>query len=406
MSAENPRKKILKSGKVSWEARYRDPSGKQRSKSFPLKKEAVAFLEDRRREMRRGEWISPEDQATTLHDLATQWHSEAVKPNTVDNRKALLDNLGDFGDIPIGQIRPVDITEWNALLRKGRPWAEGRPLAASTVAVMTGQVSGLLKRAHQDKLLNRVPRFPVPRAPRKKAISRQDLATPTEIRLLMDTAMEGRRNPHGPPTPARPWLARMIWVAVGTGARVSELCALQPRDLHETTLDLDIVRQVTPGGQATAVLKTEVPRTIPVPREVVEVLLEQMEESEPGNRQPIFAHPSKPFHDRNSAGRALARVVNILGMRNLTFHDFRHFYASVLIANGAPVNEVQQALGHANASTTLDSYTHLWPRRDSLTRGMAAAALGMVRDSCGISEGEGGGQEGDETAPGLLRAVD
>lgn len=406
MSAENPRKKILKSGKVSWEARYRDPSGKQRSKSFPLKKEAVAFLEERRREMRRGEWISPEDQATTLHDLATQWHSEAIKTNTIANRKALLDNLGDLGTIPIGQIRPVDITEWNAVLRKGRPWAEGKPLSTSTVAVMTGQVSGLLKRAHQDKLLSRVPRFPVPKAPPKKAISRQDLATPAEIRLLMDTAMEGKRNKNGPPTPARPWLARMIWVAVGTGARVSELCALQPRDLHETTLELDIVRQVKPGGQATAPLKTEVPRTIPVPREVVDVLIEQMKDTEPGNRQPIFAHPSKPFHDRNSAGRALARVVDILGMRNLTFHDFRHFYASVLIASGAPVNEVQQALGHANASTTLDTYTHLWPRRDSLTRGMAAGALKLVWDSRGISEGDGAGEEGVDSAPDQLRAVD
>lgn len=406
MSAENPRKKILKSGKVSWEARYRDPSGKQRSKSFPLKKEAVAFLEERRREMRRGEWISPEDQATTLHDLATQWHAEAVKTNTVANRKALLDNLGDLGDIPIGQIRPADIAEWNAVLRKGRPWKGGKPLAASTVAVMTGQVAGLFKRAHQDKLLNRVPRFPVPKAPPKKAISRQDLATPAEIRLLMDTAMEGRKNKHGPPTPPRPWLARMIWVAVGTGARVSELCALQPRDLHETTLELDIVRQVKPGGQATAALKTEVPRTIPVPREVVDVLIEQMKDTEPGNRQPIFAHPSKPFHDRNSAGRALARVVDILGTRNLTFHDFRHFYASVLIASGAPVNEVQQVLGHANASTTLDTYAHLFEKWDSRVRAASLGGLKLVRDSGGISNGEGVDQEDGEATPDQLRAVD
>jgi integrase len=43
-----------------------------------------------------------------------------------------------------------------------------------------------------------------------------------------------------------------------------------------------------------------------------------------------------------------------------TLHDLRHFYASVLIKNGATPKQVQMRLGHAKPSITLNVYTHLW----------------------------------------------
>ena len=51
-----------------------------------------------------------------------------------------------------------------------------------------------------------------------------------------------------------------------------------------------------------------------------------------------------------------------------TFHDLRHFYASLLIARGCSVKAVQQRLGHQSAMETLDTYSHLWPDSDDETR--------------------------------------
>ena len=45
----------------------------------------------------------------------------------------------------------------------------------------------------------------------------------------------------------------------------------------------------------------------------------------------------------------------------IKLHDLRHFYASGLIAAGCDVVTVQRSLGHAKATTTLDTYAHLWP---------------------------------------------
>ena len=57
------------------------------------------------------------------------------------------------------------------------------------------------------------------------------------------------------------------------------------------------------------------------------------------------------------------------------FHDLRHFYASLLIASGANVKVVQARLRHASASTTLDTYSHLWPDSDESTRTAIEAVL-------------------------------
>lgn len=49
------------------------------------------------------------------------------------------------------------------------------------------------------------------------------------------------------------------------------------------------------------------------------------------------------------------------GIDLIRFHDLRHTYASLLLANGAPMKYVQTQLGHASITMTMDLYTHLLP---------------------------------------------
>jgi len=62
----------------------------------------------------------------------------------------------------------------------------------------------------------------------------------------------------------------------------------------------------------------------------------------------------------------------------VSMHDLRHYYASGLIAAGCDVVTVQRALGHAKATTTLNTYSHLWPSAEDRTRGAAASLLATV----------------------------
>jgi integrase len=50
--------------------------------------------------------------------------------------------------------------------------------------------------------------------------------------------------------------------------------------------------------------------------------------------------------------------------RGLKFHELRHTQATLLIANGTDIKTVQDRLGHANASMTLDFYAHSQDEQD------------------------------------------
>lgn len=68
-----------------------------------------------------------------------------------------------------------------------------------------------------------------------------------------------------------------------------------------------------------------------------------------------------------TAGSELRKTVTHLGVA-VTFHSFRHLFASRLISAGASVEQVQRALGHSSAAGTLDIYAHFFPGDDELSR--------------------------------------
>jgi len=45
----------------------------------------------------------------------------------------------------------------------------------------------------------------------------------------------------------------------------------------------------------------------------------------------------------------------------MRFHDLRHTYASILIAQGENIKFIQNQLGHGSIQVTLDRYGHLMP---------------------------------------------
>ena len=61
---------------------------------------------------------------------------------------------------------------------------------------------------------------------------------------------------------------------------------------------------------------------------------------------------------QNTVGGWWRKTVKAAGVGHVRLHDLRHFYASGLIAAGCDVVTVQRALGHAKATTTLDTYAH------------------------------------------------
>jgi integrase len=74
---------------------------------------------------------------------------------------------------------------------------------------------------------------------------------------------------------------------------------------------------------------------------------------------------------QNSAAYQWRRAKGKAGLE-YWLHDLRHFYATGLIHTGCDVVTVQRALGHANASVTLSTDSHLRSNADDRSRKAAA----------------------------------
>ncbi|MDL2234260.1 site-specific integrase [Ruminococcaceae bacterium OttesenSCG-928-L11] len=54
--------------------------------------------------------------------------------------------------------------------------------------------------------------------------------------------------------------------------------------------------------------------------------------------------------------RAFPEFMVSHGFRRMRFHDLRHSCASLLLASGVPLKQIQEWLGHKNFSITADTY--------------------------------------------------
>lgn len=63
------------------------------------------------------------------------------------------------------------------------------------------------------------------------------------------------------------------------------------------------------------------------------------------------------------------------GFPDLKFHELRHTQATLLLGNGTDIKTVQNRLGHAKASTTLDIYAHAIPENDRTAANLMANIL-------------------------------
>ena len=121
-------------------------------------------------------------------------------------------------------------------------------------------------------------------------------------------------------------------------------------------------------------------RTVLLPTTVVALLAAHLAEHREGPQRLVFTNTEQRPLRRNTFNTAWHRAADANGLPGTaTFHDLRHFYASLLIARGCSVKAVQHRLGHNSAMETLDTYAHLWPDSDNETREAVDGAFASIR---------------------------
>jgi len=141
----------------------------------------------------------------------------------------------------------------------------------------------------------------------------------------------------------------ILEVMYACGLRVSEVCALQYKDI-----DLD-------AGILTCKGKGSKTRRVPVGKSAIEwvktylTVRRKKEDIEINNIFVSFL--GKPIN-RQTIFLFIKEYAEKIGLEDVSPHTIRHSFATHLVQNSADIRSVQQMLGHADISTT-QIYTHI-----------------------------------------------
>lgn len=373
--------KRIRAGKTRWVARYRDPAGKEHSKTFDTRRDAVAWESEREREMRRGEWLDPETMKITVRHLVQAAIDTTDNPSTKNGRRGLLHNLGDLADMPASKVKPAFVKDWRNTLTEGRPWASGHALSESTAGMYAAILHGIFTRAINDDIIVRHPMRGMKGTRIAGAVKRDDIPTREDVLSLIKTA-----NSTAVGVGPNPQLARMIQVAAETGMRGGEICGLRVRSIDFLRREIHVVEQFHQRTHEFTALKTSgSQRTIPVSESTLRVLAKQLEGRNVAPDETVFQTKAGHPYTSSSIGAQFRAVAKRAGMQT-TFHGLRHHYVSVLIEAGINAVHIAKLVGHASPKMTLDVYSHVFPSADESIRKALREAL---RDEGGTEESTG-----------------
>jgi integrase len=93
-----------------------------------------------------------------------------------------------------------------------------------------------------------------------------------------------------------------------------------------------------------------------------------------GNDQLVFTTPVGTAIDPANIAKHLSTVAEQAGLGHRNPHQLRHSAATIMLAQGVPLHEVSEVLGHSSITITKDVYGHLVAER----RRLAADAMGYA----------------------------
>lgn len=151
----------------------------------------------------------------------------------------------------------------------------------------------------------------------------------------------------------------MIILGYRTGMRIGEILTLRWDDINFNEGFITVKR--TLSGYKNNVPEITEPKTrksrrrIDLDKAVLEMLIKRKDNSQ----EYVFCKKDGSIYSRQAIN--LPRMCRSIGIEPRSFHSLRHTHATILLAAGIHPKIVQERLGHAKVSTTLDTYSHLIP---------------------------------------------
>jgi integrase len=344
------RKRVGKRGTV-WTAVVdlpRDPAtGRRRQKRItaPTKKQAEESLTKALRELQTSTYT--EASRLTVGQWLREWfashpcrESSRIRYER-DLRRWLLPGLGH---VPLAQLRSSTIQAF---------YQQRLASGASPAAIRTH--AKILRRALGEAVRQRLIGQNVAQLVRVPREEHRELQVWNRSEMV-----------YFPEHSADDSLALLYEMALKTGMRRGELLALRWRDIDLNHGWLSVQRTLTEGEQGWTVgdVKTKAARRRIALSPLLCPKLRAHRDARPraidSEHDLVFPTSTGRAMHPSFVGVCFQRLQRRLGIeRRIRFHDLRHTFATLALANGASMKAVSAQLGHASITVTMDRYAHV-----------------------------------------------
>jgi len=392
MSVRKVKWETAKGASTRWLVDYRDQTGERRGKNFVRKRDAEDFAAKVKVEVAAGTHV-PESTTVTVSEACDLWlhscRSRNLETSTLTqyDQHVRLHIKPFLGATKLSRIAVATVRAFEDRLREeGRSQPMVRGIVASLSSVVSdAEERGLIGRNPVRELSRR-------RGANGKANGRRklqvgvDIPTPDEIRRIMNNAKGLKKR-------------TCLLSLITTGLRASEFRGLRwdDLDLDPRKPELHVRQRADFRNEIGAPKSSAGTRTIPLTPRVASSLRLWRDRACPkkdgklvyvfpngrgniestgnivkrlwwpaqiaaGVTKPVLDDEGQPKHDDEGKPIVKAKYPGL--------HSLRHFFASWCInrkADGGlelPAKLVQERVGHASVTMTLDRYGHLFPRGD------------------------------------------
>ncbi len=370
--------KRVRNGQKVWRAHYRTPAGAQRNKTFARKIDAERFLATVESAKLTGTYVDPQLAKVTVGAWADRWLAGQahLKPSTHSRYAGIIRKQirPKWGQIRLSSVSHADVQAWVTTLSKNQ--------SPASVAKIHRVLSLILDMAVKDGRLARnvATGVNLPRVGKH------------EHRYLTHDQVDDLAHACGYPvdpdkhasydTRTNETYRLVVLFLAYTGVRFGEMAALRVNRLDLARHRAAIVASVTPvqgQGLVWGTPKTHQRREVPIPRFLVAELRVYIAGKRPDDLVFPGIRRGSPLRV-TTFRKSFDDAAQAIGVPGLYPHQLRHTAASLAIASGADVKVVQQMLGHASATMTLDTYGHLFEDRlDEVGYAMDAARTAAQR---------------------------
>ena len=336
--------KDKKTGKWLIQYRYTDWQGKRRKstkRGFATKREAEEWL--------RNFLITQKaDFDMKFEDFWKMYYADMetrLREHTMRTKKYIVELkiLPYFGNKRVNDITAADIRQWqNELIKIG--------YSPTYLKTINNQLSAIFNYAVRYYDLKSNPCAKAGSMGKSKA-EEMDFWTGEEFRRFIDSVMNKR-------------LSYMAFMTLyWTGMRLGELLALNPKDVDLEKRTISITKSYQRLGKKDVITPPKTPkskRVITIPEFLaadIKDYIDSLYELQENDR--LF--PITKYYLEHEMQRGIKES----GVKRIRVHDLRHSHASMLIELGFSPLEIANRLGHEKVETTLNTYAHLYPNKQT-----------------------------------------